>query len=266
MGSLSQAQQSILIGSLLGDGTLRLAKGKLNALFEVNHTVKQKLYVDWKYENFKPFVLTGPKAREGNGTRIAYRFTTQSLPIFTSVYKRFYENNRKIIPTDLKLDPLALAVWFMDDGSKSRSSVYLNTQQFTIQDQVKLLNSLKKEFNLVGKLNRDKQYFRIRITTESTKLLVRIIRSFVLPMFNYKLGDDPVTTDSKEEIRPPRRMNNTPTPVPRRVQGEDIVYTSGDRRICDERTGMNRALVYRLSCLRHLPGSQPLVWISAEGI
>ena len=211
MGSLNQAQQSILNGSLLGDGNLRLAKGKLNALFEVNHTVKQKLYVDWKYENFKSFVLTGPKARKGNGARIAYRFTTQSLPVFTSVYKRFYQNNHKVIPADLKLDPLALAVWFMDDGSKSRSSVYLNTQQFSLEDQAKLLNILKKEFNLIGKLNKDKYYFRIRITTESTQSLKNIIRPHVLPLFSYKLGDDPVTTDSKEEIRPKDRMNNTPT-------------------------------------------------------
>ena len=52
MGSLSQAQKSIIIGSLLGDENLRLAKGKLNALFEVNHGVRQKSYVDWKYKYF----------------------------------------------------------------------------------------------------------------------------------------------------------------------------------------------------------------------
>ena len=53
MGSLNQIQESILIGSLLGDGSLRLAKGKLNALFEVNHTIKQREYVDWKYKFFR---------------------------------------------------------------------------------------------------------------------------------------------------------------------------------------------------------------------
>ena len=201
MGSLSQAQQSILIGSLLGDGNLRLAKGKLNALFEVNHSAKQKIYVDWKYEQLKMFVKTGPKVRKGNGKRVAYRFTTQSLPVFTSVYMRFYQNNHKIIPADLKLDPLALAVWFMDDGSKSYNSVYLNTQQFSVDYQHKLLKLLKDTFNFSATLNKDKKYYRIRITTESTKNLRNIIRPYILPMFNYKLGDDPVTTDSKEEIR-----------------------------------------------------------------
>lgn len=212
MGSLSQAQQSILIGSLLGDGNLRLAKGKLNALFEVNHSAKQKLYVDWKYEQLKVFVTTGPKVRKGNGKRIAYRFTTRSLPIFTSVYKRFYRDNHKVIPVDLRLDPLALAVWFMDDGSKSYNSVYFNTQQFDLTDQEKLLQVLKYTFGLSGKLNKDKQYHRIRITTESTKLLKDIISGYVLPSMKYKLGDDPVTTDSKEEALH-TLQGNTPTLV-----------------------------------------------------
>jgi len=34
-------------------------------------------------------------------------------------------------------------------------------------------------------------------------------------------------------------------------EDKDIVYTSSDRRICDERTGMNEPLVYELSCQGH---------------
>ena len=199
MGSLNQVQKSILIGSLLGDGALRLAKGKRNALFEVNHAIAQKAYVDWKYAQLKRFVLTEPKARSGNGKRIAYRFTTRSLPVFTTLYRHFYRNNKKIIPDDVLLDPLALAIWFMDDGSKSRSSVYLNTQQFRVEDQKRLLQLLSNQLSLVGKLNKDKQYLRIRITTESTVRLKDIIRPYVLPMFYYKLDNDPVTTDPKGE-------------------------------------------------------------------
>lgn len=125
----------------------------------MNHTIKQKDYVDWKYEQLKEFVLTVPKARKGNGSRIAYRFTTQSLPQFTELYNQFYVNNRKIIQQDLQINPLALAVWFMDDGSKSRSSYYLNTQQFIMDDQIKLLAMLKNQFGLDANLNKDKIYY-----------------------------------------------------------------------------------------------------------
>lgn len=187
MGSLNQTQKSILIGSLLGDGNLRLAEGKTNALFEVNHSIKQKLYVDWKYNQLRPFILTAPKARSCNGKRIAYRFTTRSLPVFTSLYREFYRDSIKVIPCNLTLTPLALAVWFMDDGSKSRSSIYLNTQQFNIEEQIRLLQLLKKQFNLSGALNKDKKYFRIRITSSSTALFKEIVRPYVIKIFNYKL-------------------------------------------------------------------------------
>jgi len=212
VGSLNQVQNSVLIGSLLGDGTLRKSLGKLNALFEVNHTIKQKDYVDWKYEQLKLFVLTKPKARKGNGNRIAYRFTTRSLPPFTELYNRFYVNKRKVIPPDLQLDTLALAVWFMDDGSKSRSSYYLNTQQFARLDQMKLLALLKNQFGLHANLNKDKIYYRIRINTDSSKRFKKMIGPLVLSTMKYKLDDDPVTTDLKRETYA-ISIGNTPSPV-----------------------------------------------------
>lgn len=187
VGSLTQIQHAILVGSILGDGTLRRQGIRTNALFEVNHSVEFKDYVDWKYEHLKEFVLTPPKSRKGNGKRVAYRFTTRSLPIFTCYYEQFYEDGRKIIPSNIKIDPLSLAVWFMDDGSKSRSSAYLNTQQFTQKEQLLLRDLLRDTFSIESTLNRDRKYRRLRITSESTKLLKDIIRPYVLPCFQYKI-------------------------------------------------------------------------------
>ena len=97
MGSLTQEQISIVIGNLLGDGSLRRAKGRKNALLEVNHAFRYKSYVDWKYEKLKDIVGTGPKSRKGKGVRIAYRFTTLSNPELTKIYKKFYQEQS---PTD----------------------------------------------------------------------------------------------------------------------------------------------------------------------
>jgi hypothetical protein len=213
VGSLTATQHSVLVGSLLGDGSLRIqgrGSRRLNALLEVNHSVQFKEYVDWKHEVFQSFVLTPPKPRAGNGTRVAYRFTTQSLPVFTDYFRWFYGDGKKAIPRDLELDPLILAVWFMDDGSKSRSACYLNTQQFTTAEQSLLIERLAQTFGIEGHLNRDKQYFRLRITTRGTRKLMDLIRPFILPCFRYKLLDDPVTTDPKGEA-PDSIRGNTPT-------------------------------------------------------
>lgn len=199
VGSLTTVQHAILVGSLLGDGTLRKQGTRTNALFEVNHSYRFKVYVDWKWRHFHEYVLTPPKSRPGNGARVAYRFTTRSLPTFTDYYQWFYKDGKKCIPRDLILDLIALAVWFMDDGSRSRTACYLNTQQFSLEDQKFLQDLLLKTFGVRSALNRDKKYYRVRITTESTKTIAELIRPHVLPCFRYKLNDDPVTTDPKGE-------------------------------------------------------------------
>ncbi len=187
VGSLTQQQHAVLVGSLLGDGTLR-RQGNRQALLEVNHSSSQKEYVDWKYAIFQNLVISPPKLRSGNGKRVAYRFTTRSLPVLTEYHRWFYRGARKIIPHDLVLGPVELSVWYMDDGSKSRSSCYLNTQQFALDDQLCLIDLLRKTFQIEGRLNRDRQYFRIRITTNGTEKLYRLIDPHLLSSFRYKVA------------------------------------------------------------------------------
>lgn len=184
VGSLSGEQREIIVGSLLGDGSMRC---RANALLEINHSIHQRSYVDWKYESLRGLVSTPPKSRPGNGQRVAYRFVTRSLPELTPYHRAFYGTGRKLIPDRLELGPLTLAVWFMDDGSKSRRALYLNTQQFGRSDQHHLLRLLKQQWGIDGSLNRDKEYFRIRISVGSTPTLIQAIRPHLLEEFSYKL-------------------------------------------------------------------------------
>lgn len=187
-GSLTEEQKQIIVGCLLGDGTMRI---KTNALLEINHCLEQRVLVDWVYTQLQQFVGTMPKARKGNGKRIAYRFTTRSLPVFTTFYQQFFFNKKKIIPADLTLSPLTLAVWFMDDGNKSRSSVYLNTQQFSLEEQALLQRLLREQWGIETTLNKDKSYWRIRIRVNSIEKFVSLIKPYLLSEFQYKLPMTP---------------------------------------------------------------------------
>lgn len=180
---LTDQQRSVLIGTLLGDGAMRC---KTNALLEVNHSIAQKSYVDWKYAVFADLTATPPSARAGNGDRVAYRFVTRSLPVLTPFYALFYPAGQKVVP-DITLTPLALAVWLMDDGSRSRTSVYLNTQQFSVVDQLKLLEMLDRQFGIRGTLNRDRSYRRVRVAVGSVPVLRDLTASYILPELAYKL-------------------------------------------------------------------------------
>ncbi len=75
----------------------------------------------------------------------------------------------------------------MDDGSKSHRALYLNTQQFDLEDQLRLLEILKAQLNIDATLNRDKTYYRIRIAVSSVGRFVELIRPYLLGSFEYKI-------------------------------------------------------------------------------
>ena len=112
VGSLTQIQRSIIIGSLLGDGYLRIVPGRSDALLEINHSYSQKEYVDWKFKMLESLCRSAPKMRKGkgNGKRMAYRFSTRQSRELTKIYESFYKNKIKQIPSDITLDPVMLAV------------------------------------------------------------------------------------------------------------------------------------------------------------
>jgi hypothetical protein len=75
----------------------------------------------------------------------------------------------------------------MDDGSKCRDhDIYLNTQQFSMNDQNLLLFKLR-ELGIIARLNKDKQYHRIRILKESIQKFMEIIAPHVIESMQYKL-------------------------------------------------------------------------------
>ena len=91
----------------------------------------------------------------------------------------------KSIPK-VTLTPLTLAVWFMDDGSKSHRALYLNTQQFELTNQQLLISMLKQQWDIDASLNRDKCYYRIRIAVNSVQRFKDIISPYLLSQFAYK--------------------------------------------------------------------------------
>ncbi len=191
---LNQFQKSVIIGTMLGDGYLRTVPGRQNAFLEINHAVSQQEYVLWKYNVLDGIRAGAPKMRKGNGKREAIRFYTRQSVELTMLKSLFYKDKIKVIPNDLQLDSVSLAVWFMDDGSRCRESdVYLNTQQFDTESQLILIQALKK-LGLDATLNKDKHYFRIRFLKKSIPKLFKIIEATIIPSMQYKIGLESVET------------------------------------------------------------------------
>lgn len=199
--TLTSKQKAVIIGSLLGDGTMRIGRGAKNANLKIEHGLKQKRYVNWKYHILQSFVFTKPKMsyryRENNEKYPkSWWFRTIRHPILTEIYRRFYlgegyRNGKKIIPLNIKDDfiPLTLAVWIMDDGSYSRGRINISTYSFSLQEIRYLQKYLEEQFKIeaVFYKDRDKGY-RMYFRKQETNKLIRIIHPHIISSMMYKIG------------------------------------------------------------------------------
>jgi hypothetical protein len=113
--------RSILVGSMLGDG--RLSKSTHVARYMENHADDQKEYLEWKIKEWGSWVQLGLRPvtwaiqdEEYDG----WRFETVSHATMLPWHELFYPEPgpKQLQPQVVDLvDSLALAIWFMDDGS-----------------------------------------------------------------------------------------------------------------------------------------------------
>jgi hypothetical protein len=99
---------------------------------------------------------------------------------------------RKIIPYNISdfLTPLALAIWFMDDGSKINNTVRIATNCFTYEEVVFLSAVLLKNFNLISKPHKsgkDKGHI-LYFSSSSMVQFSKIVKPYMLPSMFYKLA------------------------------------------------------------------------------
>ena len=111
--ALSEDQRKLIMGSLLGDGSLRFASAH-NAHFRVGHGLKQREYCEWKHEMLAPFA--NKLAPTGNGIGFDTIPMHQLAWLHDAVY---LEDGTRTVSEDLieELDARAIAAWYCDDGT-----------------------------------------------------------------------------------------------------------------------------------------------------
>lgn len=93
------------------------------------------------------------------------------------------------------LDPIVLAIWFMDDGGKAQNTpkgAYINATSFTYQERVQIQQSFQNVFNLqitIQKAGGNKQY-NFYIPANSYTQFYTLVSPTVLlvPTMMYKLA------------------------------------------------------------------------------
>jgi len=199
---ISQFQKEVIDGCLLGDGRLECRSKQGSARLRTHHGWKQKELVFWKYKILKNLVFCPPRKiicwrnPKNDENYHSWYFHTRTFSEFKDLYKRFYSNGRKILPKDIPnlLTPITLAVWVMDDGCYDKGTVILNTQNFSLRENKILQKIFKRKFNLILKINKDRDGWRLRLNRHDFPRLRDLINSYIIPSMRYKIV--PVETES----------------------------------------------------------------------
>lgn len=197
--SLTTRQKQIIIGLILGDGCLE--RNGCNVRLRLEHGLKQVAYLNWLFREFsgisgKPPKLIVDKYAKHKKLYYKWRFSTKTLPELNKYYDLFYPRGKKKVPdniSNLLIKPLSLAIWYMDDGYKRNdcNALRISTDNFNYKDQLKLLDCLRVNFHIFGKLHKKADTWNIYIPGAETKKFLQLISTHVTPTMKYKIDLTP---------------------------------------------------------------------------
>lgn len=185
----------LILGSILGDGSLsKLAHGKHQSRLRVAHCLEQEEYCRWKASILKKYNLLSQvcyshtfdsRFKEPDYTII--KISSIAHPIFTKYRNKSYSNNKsKSLPCEEleNLDPLGLAVWYMDDGCKTGNSMVLCTNSFSRSELEFLVTLLKRKFDLDFTIQKTGALY-LRVSSWSR--FRDLVRKHITPCMRYKI-------------------------------------------------------------------------------
>jgi len=197
------ALRGLLIGIVLGDGTLSKANSKQNSHLLIGHSIKQKDYCNSKLNLVSSLLNTSYHIKE---YRVFNKKTNKHYPIIqgatkvhrylTKLRKVLYDNGTKKITEKILnyLTPEGLAYWYMDDGGvisyhkkKKIDGVFFSTQNFSYEEHLLIQKYFKDKWDIncrIGKHGKGK--YRISINKTNSYKLIGLISPYIYEDLRYK--------------------------------------------------------------------------------
>lgn len=186
----------VLIGALLGDRHLEKRGNGIRVKFE--QTNRNVEYLIWFHNFFSSLGYCSerkPKLfkqiKKNNFVYHGYKFSTFSFSSLVWMYDAFYINRVKHLPISLLyelLTPMALAIWFIDDGSLLGKGYKIATSCFQKKELEELCLLLYKKYSLECSLHKDGKYYSLYIKSTSAKKFAELVEPHIINSIKYKLG------------------------------------------------------------------------------
>jgi hypothetical protein len=184
-------QEELLVGSLLGDGWMSTTS-ETSARFGESHSDKQEAYLRWKAGILEPFTsaIFTTRKREGGREYPGWGMSTCSCPQLRPYYDFFYVNKKRRFPANLPalMTPLALAVWYMDDGSVTTTG----SPRIAFGLGITSLNRAKEALRALGLRPRvyGKGSDRVIHFPNQEREFRDLVEPHIIPSMAYKLPED----------------------------------------------------------------------------
>lgn len=202
---LTASQKQMLIGSVLGDGTIAE-----HGAYSCSHSVKQLDYLNHKMKVLDS-IHSGKRqhyvhnARGVDGKNFeSYHFATGCNKFCSHLRGTYYPSGKKIFPYEFLMEFMtaeAIAYWYMDDGTarwsklgykNNSSGAQIITLGYSFEEQNMMQKLFNEKFDLHSKMRyrKDKDgYVQVFPTVETTKLF-DIILPFGIPSMLYKMNHE----------------------------------------------------------------------------
>jgi recombination protein RecA len=220
---LSDLQWEVILGGLMGDGSLSRAKSGYAGRYRFGHGVRQTEYADWKGSLF----ANVGTSRTTNANDAVFHDLTPLVEL-AELREAVYVGGKKVLSGDYlkRLTPLALAVWYMDDGTfairakglqartrdgSGRSDICIEAFEPTSRDR--LARYLGDTWGLFPKLIDRAGKAVLVFPKDETAKLHALIAPYVHPSMEYKLLPRFRGRFAVEPVFAPMRRELVPMPI-----------------------------------------------------
>ena len=192
--SLSKEQEQMVLGSLLGDMNLSVpgVNRNVNSRLAIVQSEQQEELFIKKVKILGEFMgsyrlyISNPDNRTGKVYK-SWRGNSKAHKVFTDIYYLLYPNGVKTLTKEYlnKINnPIALAYWFMDDGSECGT---IATNCFSLDEVELLINWLKTKWNIIATKQKNRVNYVLHISQKSRLDFERLIFPYMIPSMYYKL-------------------------------------------------------------------------------
>jgi len=193
--AFSPIQRSLVIGSLMGD---MYASNTRGCWISWSHIIKQQALSNLKLRVLSPHHATKYNRTSGYGSEMIL-YTIHASKEIRPIHEMVYSNHgKKLVTKEVldEIDELAMAIWYMDDGSlshgqkgKQRPRANFHTEGFSLDENQLIVDWFWERWEIKAVIVKSRQYNHIRLNADAAIQMWDIIAEYIIPEMRYKLPE-----------------------------------------------------------------------------